>query len=173
MQRGVARWFLSLHAPDYGLVISPEKLPKGSEEETTNTTTVAQASASAEEVEVDEDTLPVLGQVAAPSKKSNGKGKKSASSKDSQLDPLPTPFTPSVNKILNARSYSSGESYEPPPLPRGLTVSMLRGRLMARKKMKYVASFITRTMIYGALITQRCLPYRNRNRRFDRNMEAL
>ncbi|KAJ3484709.1 hypothetical protein NLI96_g5449 [Meripilus lineatus] len=157
VQRGVARWFLSLHAPDYGLVISPEKLPKGSEEETTNTTTVAQASASAEEVEVDEDTLPVLGQVAAPSKKSNGKGKKSASSKDSQLDPLPTPFTPSVNKILNARSYSSGESYEPPPLPRGLTVSMLRGRLMARKKMKGV--YLTAIEIED--LTEIWRPYRS------------
>lgn len=120
-------------------MISPEKLPKSSEEEAT--------SKRAEPLNVtpDEDTLPVLGQttsvqpLASSSTKTKGKGKsKKSTNDDIQENVLPTPFTPSVNKILNSRTDSLGEPVEPPSLPIGMTVTSLRARLDPKKKTKCV-----------------------------------
>lgn len=52
-------------------------------------------------------------------------------------DVLPTPFTPSIKKTLNAVP----STMDIPPLPKGLTVSQLRTRL--EKKTKIKGAFIT------------------------------
>ncbi|TFY63150.1 hypothetical protein EVJ58_g3421 [Rhodofomes roseus] len=114
VQRGVLRWFLSLHAPTtHPLTISPEKLPKPEEE--------------AEKNQSNGDVLPVLGEGAAgsqsqtraltpdlssippapsalpetPDEKGTTKDNSLAPSDEDRGNPLPPPFTPSINKTLN------------------------------------------------------------------------
>ncbi|KAH9935612.1 DNA glycosylase [Fomitopsis serialis] len=152
VQRGVLRWFLSLHAPTaYPLTISPEKLPKNPEEE-----------AKTKKSQVDGDVLPVPREDAAgsqsqtraltpdlssmlpapsalpetPVEKGATKGKSQARPNDEDSgNPLPTPFTPSINNILNKAATAA--DFAPPPLPEGLTAGVLRSRLQG-KKMKGV-----------------------------------
>lgn len=70
--------------------------------------------------------------------KGRGKGKgedaeKAAEDADEEAaGVLPTPFTPSINKVLNAVA----QTMDVPPLPAGLTVSNLRTRLDTKKKIK-------------------------------------
>lgn len=152
VQRGVLRWFLSLHAPTaYPLTISPEKLPKHPEEET-----------EIKKSQVDGDVFPVpgkdtvgsQGQTRAltpdlssilpvpsalpetPVERATTKGKSQARpDNEDSGNPLPTPFTPSINNVLNMAATAA--DFAPPPLPEGLTAGVLRSRLQG-KKMKGV-----------------------------------
>ena len=56
---------------------------------------------------------------------------------DTEIDGLPVPFTPSINKTLNMKVTKSGQPVLPlMPLPVGMTIPMLRGRLDPKKKIK-------------------------------------
>ena len=46
---------------------------------------------------------------------------------------LPKPFTPSINKTLYTKARSDGLQKDPTPLPEGLTVMTLKGRLNGKK----------------------------------------
>lgn len=50
------------------------------------------------------------------------------------LPSIPPPLTPSINQVLSP----APDAPPPPPLPAGLTVASLRGRLDGKKKIKYV-----------------------------------
>lgn len=150
VQRGVIRWFLSLHSPSaYPITISPEKLPKNPEED--------EAANGNKNADKDESTLPVVGEssgtqsarastpdassilpapATGPTTPAKHKGK-SKNSRDTQDDGavLPTPFTPSINKTLNIAARDV-LLQPPPPLPEGLTPAILRSRLNGKNKIK-------------------------------------
>ncbi|KAF9820427.1 hypothetical protein IEO21_01436 [Rhodonia placenta] len=150
VQRGVIRWFLSLHSPSaYPITISPEKLPKNPEED--------EAASGNKNADKDESTLPMVGgssetqsarastpdassilpaPAAVPITPAKHKGK-SKNSRDTEEDGavLPTPFTPSINKTLNIAAQDV-LLQPPPPLPEGLTPAVLRSRLNGKNKIK-------------------------------------
>lgn len=162
VQRGVLRWFLSLHSSKYNFSLSPQKLPPPEGKEDTSQATEKTPKSKEQQ---DSDVLPVLGQSSKPTEEekepgnpdvssvlpaptlpetpapTNGKGKnKSAVSKDGDSDTedeagvLPTPFTPSINKTLKMVPASKTIA----PLPPGLTVAELKSRLEKKKKVKLV-----------------------------------
>lgn len=149
VQRGLLRWFLALHSPDYNLTISPKKLPRPDEDP--STTTESQEAdpitipglASTSQVAADASSVPpappaaddVLPKTPAK-KKAKAKANSGSDSDDGGL-PLPTPFTPSIKKTLNAVPLGMAV----PPLPKGLTVSQLKTRL--EKKTKIKGAFLT------------------------------
>ncbi|CCM05461.1 uncharacterized protein FIBRA_07681 [Fibroporia radiculosa] len=162
VQRGVVRWFLSLHTPTtYPLTISPEKLPSLPTDD-------AQKSKSNGRKAADDEALPVLGEPSGsndiarpqtpdlssvppapeglpltPPKKAGGKGRgkgkaktKVADDSESEDAVLPPPFTPSINQALNMGANGDVLLLPPPPLPEGLTPGILKSRLDGKKKIK-------------------------------------
>ena len=147
VQRGLVRWFLSLHSPTHLFALSPEKV--SSEGKSIEATLNLSASES-------DDALP---EVVDASYKSNAvedvaTGDRTPISKDEDIDlpAVPPPFTPSIHKTLN-RSTAT----EPLPLPEGLTVAMLKSRLEGKKKIKYVADpldmCVLTPLVRGAFLT--------------------
>ncbi|EPQ57693.1 hypothetical protein GLOTRDRAFT_38343 [Gloeophyllum trabeum ATCC 11539] len=132
VQRGLIRWFLSLHNPSYTIDISPQKLPKApdekEEEETGGPSDALTPSAPT--------AFPPVPALPETPKKNRGRGKAKAteSDDDDDLGPLPPPFTPSINRTLNARVPEEVRRVE--PLPEGLTVAVLKSRLDGKKKIK-------------------------------------
>ncbi|KAL4254230.1 Alkylbase DNA Glycosylase/Transcriptional Activator [Abortiporus biennis] len=131
VQRGMVRWFLSLHSPTYNITLSPEKVPKAVGDDRAETQANSSSGAGP-------SLVPIAAGAGVPSTPV-GKGKKKAREED---DVLPTPFTPSINKTLNMRMNKDGAPIKKPfPLPVGLTVTMLKGRLDVKKKIK--GAFLT------------------------------
>jgi DNA-3-methyladenine glycosylase II len=153
VQRGVLRWFLSLHSPTYTINISPDKVKSAKEKK-------AEAKATPEgtgkgkgkkgKTKANEDALPVFGEAsgtapeitaddvssvppgpASASPPKDGRNQTEEVSAQAELASMPTPFTPSINRTLNAVKGSN-----PPPLPDGLTVNILKSRLDPKKKIK-------------------------------------
>ena len=132
VQRGVIRWFLSLHSPQHPYAISPKKLPKAPGDDDT---AMAEASPS---------TIPAS--VAAPPRATTpdassvppGPVPSTPVRGDGVADAIPAPppaFTPSINRTLNKVLPSE---YVAPALPQGLTVQELKSRLDGKKKIKCV-----------------------------------
>lgn len=164
IQRGLLRWVLSLHAPDYGITISPEKL-KAPEDKKDGKATPKSAKAKGKgkgkgkkaAAPDDEDALPVFhdgedvvpeglnanmdvssvppGPAPAAWPSSEGSDAKGKMAQVPDIPFLPAPFTPSINKTLSAISGKPGKSV--PALPAGLTVATLRSRLDPKKKVKW------------------------------------
>jgi DNA-3-methyladenine glycosylase II len=144
VQRGLVRWFLSLHSSSHRYSISPDKLTgqPGSSSQAINTTTEKnqdvlpvlgkpkrRKSHNAETRDDELDELPVADVSSVlPAATPHRKGK----SKGSQLPSMPTPFTPSINKILHTNANGNSS----PPLPEGLSVEVLKSRLEGKKKIK-------------------------------------
>ncbi|KAH8083774.1 DNA glycosylase [Cristinia sonorae] len=145
VQRGVVRWFLALHSPDYNVTISPDKLPSNPENsQTPAQTPTASTSSQAQTPLQDPDALPSLGGYNEDSSIPPVPAETEDISKEETTEPsaLPVPFTPSINKTLNMKITKSGQPVEPPaPLPVGMTIPMLRGRLDPKKKVK--GAFLT------------------------------
>lgn len=170
VQRGVIRWFLSLHSPSaYPITISPEKLPKNPEED--------EAANGNKNADKDESTLPVVGEssgtqsarastpdassilpapATGPTTPAKHKGK-SKNSRDTQDDGavLPTPFTPSINKTLNIAARDV-LLQPPPPLPEGLTPAILRSRLNGKNKIKCVPRRVSVVLAETYMLFQGC-----------------
>ncbi|KDQ57620.1 hypothetical protein JAAARDRAFT_130654 [Jaapia argillacea MUCL 33604] len=124
VQRGVLRWFLALHSPTYKFGISSKKLPKmpGDDSADKNGT----------------DTPPAVppAAVVPPTPARNGESQSGVATPSSSLSStltdipsFPPLFTPSINQALHANT-------APPPLPEGLTTSILKSRLDGKKKIK-------------------------------------
>jgi DNA-3-methyladenine glycosylase II len=144
VQRGLLRWFLSLHFPAHPFSISPEKVsgqpgsPDKKGKVKSNEDKDALPVYEPDDGNTETDTLPLpdvssvppAPGMSTPKKKGKGKGK------GSDLPSMPTPFTPSINKTLR------GVENAPPavPLPEGLSVGVLKGRLDSKKKIKWVQS---------------------------------
>ncbi|KAF7793830.1 hypothetical protein EIP86_004951 [Pleurotus ostreatoroseus] len=144
VQRGVLRWFLSRHAPSFAITISPKKLPKPpTDEQDEPSSNALEKDETDVQTAVPEDASvipPIPKAPVTPAPKTNGKRKAKArkddgdeDNSDNDADVLPTPFTPSINKVLNAQS---GSPSDLPPLPQGLTVATLKSRLNSKNKVK-------------------------------------
>jgi DNA-3-methyladenine glycosylase II len=154
VQRGILRWFLSLHSPTYSINISPDKV-KSAEEKKAGAKATPKGKGKGKgkkgNTKANEDALPVFGEASgtpaeitaydassvppgpvsvSPLKDSRNAGEEVGI--QAELASLPTPFTPSINRTLNAAKGSNGL----PPLPDGLTVAILRSRLDPKKKIK-------------------------------------
>jgi DNA-3-methyladenine glycosylase II len=160
VQRGMLRWFLALHSPDYTITISPLKLPKAPSED----------PAPAPVPAADPDALPALAPDGssvlpapvprpAPKRGAKGRGKVKAQA-EARTGPgpganvgaeppsdaekgaadtggvLPAPFTPSIAKTLNMSARRPELALARPPLPAGLTVGGMRTRLEKKTKIK-------------------------------------
>lgn len=147
VQRGVLRWFLSLYSPTYSVTVSPNKTEKKKIEAEATYESIGKGK-----VKVDGDALPTFGPASGthpegaadtssippgpvPISMLKGSG---ATEEDvgmqAEHPSMPIPFTPSINKTLNAVKKGSNL----PPLPEGLTVSILKSRLDRKKKVKLV-----------------------------------
>ncbi|KAI9068248.1 DNA glycosylase [Trametes sanguinea] len=148
VQRGLLRWFISLHPPSHPVSLRKDKLTdqdKG--EPITISLSPSKVANSQEDESVDTmqrvatpDASSVLPTPDAPlAPKSVAKGKEKAVAEGLPAAPalsaLPDPFTPSINKTLNMTATLTGEDgdYVPPPLPDGLTVAQMKSRLSGKK----------------------------------------
>ncbi|TFY69808.1 hypothetical protein EVG20_g2993 [Dentipellis fragilis] len=165
VQRGIQRWFLSLHHPTYRIEISPEKLPSDPEGKPETSVKVG-TSKDAGAVDDDADALPVFGQA----KKKPSKSPRTPTPDASILPPVPSgelwradtavrdgdpsqsqsqvAATPSVIGLPSMppaftpsinqtlEGKTQDDDYVPLPLPEGLTVAALKSRLDGKKKIK-------------------------------------
>ncbi|KAH8119591.1 DNA glycosylase [Phellopilus nigrolimitatus] len=152
VQRGIVRWFLSLHSPKHTYSIAPNKLPKGpadTEENKGAADALPAQSTSSVDARMDVDNglevaLPARALTpdastfppapVTPVRKNGTRG--SGTDADDVDIPAPPPaFTPSINRTLNKVLPTK---YHPPPLPEGMTISDLQSRLEGKKKVKGV-----------------------------------
>ncbi|KZT26847.1 DNA glycosylase [Neolentinus lepideus HHB14362 ss-1] len=131
VQRGVARWFLSLHSPSHKIDISPQKLPKAPNEDDEEGLSGALAPTKPP---FDASSLPPAPALPETPKKSKQTKKVDNEEDDEDLGPLPPPFTPSINRTLNAPV--SDDVRELEPFPESLSVAILKSRLDGKKKIK-------------------------------------
>ncbi|KAG7098518.1 hypothetical protein E1B28_000462 [Marasmius oreades] len=159
VQRGLVRWFLALHSPSYNFAISPHKESRKSKTEQKPKTQVpvpSSSNADTEAVPSDLSSLPpapIPLVPATPVKKSKKKSKKKNEA-ESDEDPIPPPFTPSIKTALRR---SAADSSPPPPLPEGLSASVLKTRLEGKKKIK--GAFLTPNEMEE--LTESWKPYRS------------
>lgn len=177
VQRGVLRWVLSLHQPEYRIELSPKKLPGPSEDPQkaegsvkprstpAKSKTLAGTSAgidSDQEGEPTADELPVLNghlrrdPIPPPEDVSYSLTAVAAGTATPGalgLPSMPPPFTPSVTQALSR----APDAPPPPPLPAGLTIASLESRLNGKKKVK--GAIMTPTEMEE--LTESWRPYRS------------
>ncbi|OJT09319.1 hypothetical protein TRAPUB_14227 [Trametes pubescens] len=145
VQKGMLRWFVSLHSPStHPVSLRKDKLSKedeteavagnltpsmGAEGEGGSGTMPRAATPDASSI------LPAPDAPVEPAPVPKGKGKKKAADDGGSENPLPAPFTPSIAQTLNMKTTTTedGGKYTPPPLPEGLTVAMMKNRLSGKK----------------------------------------
>jgi len=137
VQRGLVRWFLSLHSPSHSYSISPEKLPGPSKPKGPDAA---------------KDELPSVGDVGEADTSSVVPGTSKATE---NLPSIPPAFTPSIKKTLNKAAVDAGK--KPTPLPSGIDVPLLKSRLDGKKKIK--GAFLTPQEM--AALTECWKPYRS------------
>ncbi|KAF9461284.1 DNA glycosylase [Collybia nuda] len=149
IQRGLVRWFLSLHSPSHSYSISPQKVGGQS---TTKKTTKKGPKGKEETVTLtlsNDDELPTfensLKQTHAPPTEVLDIPLPLISfdlpviSEDSGGVTIPPAFTPSIKKTLDKPAVDAGS--QPVPLPPGIDVGLLKSRLDGKKKIK--GAFLT------------------------------
>ncbi|KZV73321.1 DNA glycosylase [Peniophora sp. CONT] len=145
VQRGVLRWFLSLHNPSYRIEVSPQK-------------SLEEADSKESTQPVDDDALPAFGPPGStegpatppprtatlPEASQDGATQPDETSSQMRPPVAPTPsalglpslptFTPSINNALERRGADANDL--PAPLPAGLTATEMKARLTGKKKVK-------------------------------------
>jgi len=115
IQRGLCRWYLSLHSDEHPITVSPEKKKTPAKPKSAKRGKKAAANkANEEEAEADND---------------NDTGANGSGDPAGTVTNIPPPFTPSVTKILKTKPLS----HPPPGLPDGLSVATLKSRLSGKK----------------------------------------
>ncbi|KAF8234070.1 DNA glycosylase [Tricholoma matsutake] len=130
VQRGLIRWFLSLHSPSYNFGVSPKKLAGQSSGKQTEKSNAPTTSIQ------DLDELPLFGTQAGSSSKESPADVDDGLSEpeESTVASIPPPFTPSIKTTLNKPAVKPGMN--PISLPDGLSVAVLKSRLDGKKKIK-------------------------------------
>ncbi|KAF8157021.1 DNA glycosylase [Crassisporium funariophilum] len=147
VQRGLVRWFLSLHSPAHSFSISPEKGGGSASKKGKKKAVVEDQKHQLQVVnELEEDKSYDIGSSSVPPVALAG---------SENLAFLPPTFTPSIKKTLNKPATSPG--IERPPLPSGIDVALLKRRLEAKKKIK--GAFLTPQEM--ADLTEHWKPYRS------------
>ncbi|KAG7449541.1 DNA glycosylase [Guyanagaster necrorhizus] len=132
IQRGVIRWFLSLHSPTYNYAISEDKKGGG----TSSKSPKKKKSVSEEE---ENDNINSVADIERPltpdlsSAPPRGLPSTPLTQTDTGAPDLPPAFTPSINKTLHK---VQDISFVPEPLPEGLSVAALKARLEGKRKIK-------------------------------------
>ncbi|KAG2132442.1 DNA glycosylase [Suillus bovinus] len=154
IQRGMLRWFLSRHSSKHTFTISPHKLSGGEPDNdktkvestgamgpppTTPAPKTTPGSQLTGDVEADNGVLSTSSELQTQ-----------VSASINSIPGLPEPFTPSIDKTLEA------DAMNPEPLPEGLSVANLKSRLEG-KKIKGV--FLTPAEMEG--LTASWAPYRS------------
>lgn len=127
VQKGLVRWFLSLHSPLHSYSISPKKVG---------------GSATPKKVKKAKTDPQEAGELPSKDKDDdadlNDAGTSSVSSGTSgsatEFNPTIPVFTPSIKNTMN-KSVVTPE-LKPIPLPSGIDVSHLKGRLDGKNKVK-------------------------------------
>jgi DNA-3-methyladenine glycosylase II len=163
VQRGLLRWVLSLHEPEFRIEVSPQKLPdstagsrksKGSDKTTlAKSKKLAKSAPKSAEIDSDQEDKPVadelptlngrLRRVPTPPPEDVKPSLLASTTTPARLGiPLmpPPPLTPSVTQVLSR----APDAPPPPPLPPGLTIGSLRNRLNGKNKVKYVTLVLIR-----------------------------
>jgi DNA-3-methyladenine glycosylase II len=149
VQRGVLRWFLSLHSPTYNVIVTPNKV-KSPEEKKAQAQVTPKSKGKGRrgkgEAKVDDNALPLFGEAATDgiamssvppgpvfaNPLSDSGATEEEVGTQVELPSMPAPFTPSINRTLNAVKMGTN----PPPLPDGLTITILKNRLNPKNKVK-------------------------------------
>lgn len=121
VQRGVLRWFLSLHSPDYDYALQADKVTGGED--------------SQEATDTQDATVNVTERATTPDASSMAPAVPSTPKRSTEELPsvMPPHFTPSINKTLRM---TQDTDFVPPPLPPGLTAGSMKSRLDTKKKIK-------------------------------------
>lgn len=148
IQRGLVRWFLSLHSPLHSYSISPEKVggsatPKKSKKTKTDSEEAGEFSSQ----EMDNDA-----NLNDASTSSVPPGTSGSATEDILSIPA---FSPSIKNTLNKSALTPGR--KPAPLPSGIDVSHLKGRLDGKNKVR--GAFLMPQEM--AALTERWKPYRS------------
>lgn len=117
VQRGVCRWYLSLHSGGHPITVSPEKKTPARRKSAKKGKRVTANN-------VDEDEGEVETEGHGGNTTANG-----STNPGETVTNIPPPFTPSVTKILKTKPLS----HPPPGLPDGLSVAALKSRLSGKK----------------------------------------
>ena len=115
VQRGLCRWYLSLHSDEHPITVSPEKKKTPAKPKSAK----KGKKAAAKEVNVKEEAEAG----------DNDTGANGSDDPARTVTNIPPPFTPSVTKILRTKPLS----HPPPGLPDGLSVATLKSRLSGKK----------------------------------------
>ncbi|KAK0226069.1 DNA glycosylase [Armillaria fumosa] len=153
VQRGVIRWFLSLHSPTYNYTLSDKK-----NESKPSKPKKKKKTQSEEEEGEDNDKTTSVADIERPltpdvSSAPPG-GLPSTPKTDTGAPALPPAFTPSINRTLHK---VQNTSFVPEPLPEGLTTAALKARLDGKKKIK--GALLTPVEMEG--LTAPWKPYRS------------
>lgn len=155
VQRGLVRWFLSLHSPSHNYSISPEKVGGQSTTKKKATTKKQKEKAAEASAPVKEDELPIFGSSLVETEASTSelldvslpdissvlpRTSEDGEPGDNGMAAIPPAFTPSIKKTLDKPAVDAGS--EPVPLPAGIDVGLLKSRLDGKKKIKYVLIFV-------------------------------
>lgn len=131
VQRGMLRWFLSRHSSKHAFTLSPHKLSGGQSNDdktkqkstsamgpppTTPALKTTPGSQLTGDVEPDNDVLPT-----------SSESQSQLPASIESIPALPEPFTPSIDKTLEADAMNTE------PLPEGLSVANLKSRLEGKK----------------------------------------
>jgi DNA-3-methyladenine glycosylase II len=117
VQRGVCRWYLSLHSDEHPITVSPEKKKtpaKPKKGKKGKKAAANKVNGGEEEAEADDN---------------GGTGVGASGDPAGTVTNIPPPFTSSVTKILKTKPLSN----PPPGLPDGLSVATLKSRLSGKK----------------------------------------
>jgi DNA-3-methyladenine glycosylase II len=129
------RWFLSLHSPTYNYTLSPEKVALAKAEKEKRRVESGSGFESDSDNEDNGDVLPVFDVNGKPEDMSSVPPAPAAQTDTTESQgPLPPTFTPSIKKTLNKAKLE--DDLKPPPLPSGLSASILKSRLDTKKKIK-------------------------------------
>jgi DNA-3-methyladenine glycosylase II len=166
VQRGLLRWFLSLHSPSHSFSLSPEKIDQPAKDH---------SASQNQSQSQDKDALPSFGsqnnsrQPEGPATSADVSSVPPAVDDELQLLAMPTPFTPSINRTLN--KVGKKKTKTPLPLPDGLTVVTMKSRLDG-KKIKYVLILVKGLLVFTTA-DQGCYVNPKGNGRFNRVLEAV
>lgn len=116
LQRGLCRWYLSLHSDEHPITVSPEKKKTPAKPKSAKKGKKATTNKVNEEQEAEADN-------------NNNTGASGSGNPKGAVTNIPPPFTPSVTKILKTKPLL----HPPPGLPDGLSVTTLKSRLSGKK----------------------------------------
>lgn len=121
VQKGVARWILSLHSADYEYKVEGDRLPGASSQDDAEVEVTQDATEQSQPLEraATPDMSSVVPAVPSTPPKLND-----------ELPMLPPAFTPSIITTLR----KTHDEVDPPKLPPGLSVAELKARLNGKKK---------------------------------------